>query len=99
MKAIKLVLLSVLTVACLTGCGTANKKAEVISTPTPKATTQATSKPDGNAANDAKNMGDAAGNAVGDIGNAAGNVAKDAGNAVGDAAKGVGDAAKDITNP
>lgn len=99
MKAIKLVLLSVFTVACLTGCGTTNKKAEVISTPTPKATTQATSNPNGNIANDAKNAGNAAGNAVGDIGNAAGNVVEDAGNAVGDAAKGVGDAAKDITNP
>lgn len=98
MKAIKLVLLSVLTVAALTGCGTTNKKAEVISTPSPKATTQATSNPNGNVADDAKNMGDKAENAVGDIGNAAGNVVEDAGNAVDDAAKGVGEAAKDMTN-
>lgn len=94
MKAIRLVLLSMLAAACLTGCGT-TKKAEVIATPTPKATAS----PSSNLANDAKNMGDAAGNAVGDLGDAAGDVAKDAGDAVNDAAQGVGNAAKDITNP
>lgn len=99
MKAIKLVLLSVLTIACLTGCGT-NKKAEVTQTQAPKASPQSTaSTNNNNVANDTKNMGNAAGNAVQDVGDAAGNVAKDAGDAVGDAAKGVGDAAKDITNP
>lgn len=88
MKAIKIILLSALTAVCLTGCGT-NKKAEVVPTPTAKATSTAnTNGNNGTVANDAKNAGDAAGN-----------VAKDAGNAVGDAAKGVGDAAKDITNP